>query len=83
MAGGGGNCFWGPAKTARACVWAGDRGVLGGAMKRWARKAAKAATPRNAAQTAKLFGVYGILHFGERFQAQKGGGGGKYIWGWF
>lgn len=44
-------------------------------MKRWARKAAKAATPRNAAQTAKLFGVYGILHFGERFQAQKGGGG--------
>lgn len=42
-------------------------------MKRWARKGAKAATPRNTAQTAKLFGIYEILHFGERFQAQSGG----------
>lgn len=42
-------------------------------MKRWASKGAKAATPRNTAQTAKLFGMYEILHFGERFQAQSGG----------
>lgn len=39
-------------------------------MKRWARSRAKAATPRNAAQTTKLFGVCEILHFGAHFQAR-------------
>lgn len=67
-----GNCFWGPAKIARACVWAGDRGSIRGAMKRWASKGAKAATPRNTAQTAKLFGMYEILHLGNVFRRKVG-----------
>ena len=72
MAGGGGIASEVQLKS-RATVFGRGTGVLGGARKRWARKGAKAATPRNAAQTAKLFGIYEILHFGERFQAQKRG----------
>lgn len=71
------NCFWGPAKIPRGCVWAGDRRVLGGAMKLWAKSRAKAVTPReerNAAQTAKLFRVCEILHFAAHFKGAKGGG---------
>lgn len=44
----------------------------GGALKRRARRRAKAMTPRNAAQEAMLFRLCEILHFGHIFR-RKGG----------